>query len=471
MKGVRLSAKSFYDLLKTKRVALIGAGVSHLSLIRLLAGYGVSVTVLDRSDRTKFGEDKAAALEEIGVTLRLGDDYLDHLTDFDIVFRTPGMYYHNDKLTAARRAGVVITSEMECFFRLCPCKIVAVTGSDGKTTTTTLIAEFYRAAGRRVHLGGNIGAALLPLVETVHTEDVAVVELSSFQLISMRESPDTAVVTNVTPNHLDVHGEMAEYIDAKRNIYAHQSAFSRTVLGYDNEISRSFLEDVRGEGLCFSRRERLTDGAFLDEENRLCMAYRGRVTVLFPASDIFIPGWHNVENYLAAITACWGDVPPEVMHRVAQEFRGVEHRIEYVRTLDGARWYNDSIGTSPTRTMAGLRSFEQKVILLAGGYDKKIPFEPLTPLLCERVKTLVLMGQTADKIEAALRADPAYREGAPAILHAASMQDAIEKAHAISREGDVVLFSPACASFDWYPNFEVRGRDFKDRVMALPERM
>ena len=466
---MRLSAASFFDRLTHLRIALIGAGVSHLSLIKLLSEKGADVTVLDRSTREKFGEAKAAELEALGVKLRLGDGYLDHLTDFDLLFRTPGMYYNHPALTAARKAGVAVTSEVECFFDCCPCKRVAVTGSDGKTTTTTLIAEFYKAAGRTVHLGGNIGAPLLARLEAVRPEDVAVVELSSFQLISMRQSPEVAVVTNVTPNHLDVHGTMEEYIDAKRNIYAHQGAFDRTVLGYDNDISRSFAEGTRGECLFFSRRAPLTDGAFLDGEGRLCMAYRGEVIPLFSKEEIFLPGLHNVENYLAAITACWGDVPPEVFRQVARQFKGVEHRIEYVRTLHGARWYNDSIGTSPTRTMAGLRSFDRKVILLAGGYDKKIPFEPLVPLLLERVKTLILMGQTAGKIEAALRADPGYQADALPILHAGSMQEAIERAHALAGEGDVVLFSPACASFDWYPNFEVRGRDFKSRVMALPE--
>ena len=462
---MRLSAKSFYDLLKTKRVALIGAGVSHLSLIRLLAGYGVSVTVLDRSDRTKFGEDKAAALEEIGVTLRLGDDYLDHLTDFDIVFRTPGMYYHNDKLTAARRAGVVITSEMECFFRLCPCKIVAVTGSDGKTTTTTMIAELLRRAGKTVHLGGNIGHPLLAEAGDIHPEDIAVLELSSFQLMTMTRSPHIAVITNLAPNHLDVHRNFAEYIAAKENIFTHQMTKDIAVFNADNTITAEEACRALGRTRLFSRKQEVKDGVFLRGEAIIARS-RGQERQIMTTNHIKLPGVHNVENYLAAISVVDGMVPDEIIQDFAGTFQGVEHRIELIRTRKGVRWYNDSIASSPSRTIAGLNSFHQKVILIAGGKDKGISYESLGPVINERVKLLLLCGATAGVIRQSV--EQAANYNGLEILDVEDYQEAVSLADSHSREGDVVILSPASTSFDRFANFMDRGKTFKNIVNQLP---
>ena len=274
----------------------------------------------------------------------------------------------------ARELGKVVTSEMEVFFDLCPCKLYAVTGSDGKTTTTTLISEFLKAQGKTVHLGGNIGRALLPIIESIDEHDAAVVELSSFQLISMRKSPDVAVVTNVAPNHLDVHKDMDEYIAAKKNILLHQNAFSKTVLNMDNDITNQMSELVRGKLYQFSRRSIPNNGAYLSENGSIIMVNNGEQTEIMKASDIRLPGIHNVENYLTAISAVYDDVDRNNIVKVAREFGGVEHRIEFVREVGGVKYYNDSIATSPTRTIAGLNSFGQKLVVIAGGYDKKIPF-------------------------------------------------------------------------------------------------
>jgi UDP-N-acetylmuramoylalanine--D-glutamate ligase len=361
----------------------------------------------------------------------------------------------------------MVTSEVELFFDFCPCEIVAVTGSDGKTTTTTLISEFFKAAGRTVHLGGNIGAALLPMLPAVKPEDVAVVELSSFQLISMRKSPKVAVVTNVTPNHLDHHKDMQEYIDAKRNILLYQDASCRAVLGYENAVSNAMQADCKGEQVWFTRLHTTDNGAFLREDGMLCMAEHGVVTPVLAQKDIKLPGLHNVENLLAAIAAVWGRVPVEAIQAVGSTFRGVEHRIEWVRNLDGVDYYNDSIASSPTRTIAGLRSFNQKLILIAGGYDKKIPYEPLAPEILEHVKVLVLMGATAPRIEAALRALPEFAGSGLVIEHAKDMEEAVALARKNAQPGDIVTMSPASASFDLYPNFEVRGRHYKQIVREL----
>lgn len=457
---------SFYKSLHNKKVSFIGLGRSHRELLPMFASKGAIVTLRDKRTREQIGEE-ADKLEALGIKLTLGENYLENLCEEDIILRTPGMNYFTPALQQARESGAFVTSEMELFFDLCPCKIYAVTGSDGKTTTTTVISEFLKAQGFSVFLGGNIGFPLLPRIEQIGPDDRAVVELSSFQLISMRKSPDVAVITNVAPNHLDVHKDMQEYIDAKRNIYLHQGGISRTVINADNEITASFLPEIRGEAMQFSRRITPALGCYLAEDGTLTMNDRHSVTPVLHMDEIRIPGIHNVENYLAAISAVWGEVSKENIVSVAKNFGGVEHRIEFVRELDGVTWYNDSIASSPTRTIAGLNSFKQKLILIAGGYDKKIPFEPLAPKIIEKVKVLILMGVTAPKIEAAVTACEGYDPDKLTILHVSSMQEAVQKAREVAEKGDIVFLSPACASFDLYPDFEARGRHFKELVNAL----
>lgn len=449
-----------------KKVAFIGAGVSHKTLIGQFCQLGAIVTLCDKKRLEDFGE-YVNTLKELGVALSLGEDYLAGLAGQDVILRTPGFEYYTPELQAAKAAGSLVTSEMELFFDYCPCEITAVTGSDGKTTTTSLIAAMYRAAGRTVHLGGNIGRALLPELERIDPADEAVVELSSFQLISMRKSPKVAVVTNVTPNHLDHHKDMQEYIDAKRNILLWQDESCRAVLGYENEITRAMQKDCKGAQCWFTRLHATENGAFLRPDGMLCMAANGLITPILHQNQIKLRGVHNIENLLAAIAAVWGRVPVEAMLEVGSTFAGVEHRIEPVRLLDGVQWYNDSIASSPTRTIAGLRSFEQKIIIIAGGYDKNIPYEPLAPEILQHVKVLVLMGATGPKIEAAVRACPGFAQSGLVIEHAESMESAVALARQNAEPGDVVSLSPASASFDLYTNFEERGRDFKRLVNAL----
>ncbi len=460
-----MDVRQFWNNISSKKIAMCGIGVSNTPLILSFLEKGARVYACDRRDRAQIGE-LADRLEEAGAELRLGAGYLDNL-EVDIIFRTPGMSFYLPELTAARKKGIAVTSEMEVFFDLCPATIFAITGSDGKTTTTTLIAEMLKAQGKTVHIGGNIGNPLLPIIDDIKPEDFVVVELSSFQLISMRKSPDVAVVTNVAPNHLDVHKDMDEYVEAKKNIILHQNAFSRTVLNLDNEITAGFKDFVRGQSLGFSMERRVKNGAWLDEKGNLHMSYRGIDAPIMNKKDITILGDHNVENYLTAIAAVWGFVSAENIRKVAKEFTGVEHRIEFVRELDGVKYYNDSIASSPTRTIAGLKAFDSKVILLAGGYDKHIPFEPMAPYVVDKVKLLLLCGPTAEAIEAAVKADPNYREGCPEIIHTNNLDESIDLAHSRAVAGDIVTLSPACASFDAFPNFAARGRFFKEKVMAL----
>ncbi|TQI67395.1 UDP-N-acetylmuramoyl-L-alanine--D-glutamate ligase [Clostridium sp. KNHs216] len=461
-----MDIQKFYSSIQGKRVAFCGIGGSNLPLIKIFAQRGAAVTARDRRTEEKLGET-AGELKALGVTLRLGEGYLENL-DEDIIFRTPGMKYYLPELNAARERGSAVTSEMEVFFDLCPCKIFAVTGSDGKTTTTTILSEMLKAAGKTVHLGGNIGNPLLPEIESIHPDDVAVVELSSFQLISMRRSPDVAVVTNVTPNHLDMHKDMQEYIDAKKNILLHQNAFGRAVLNADYEITAGFAKDVRGDRLMFSRRGRCARGAWLNDQNEIILSLDGKDIPVMSASEIRIPGGHNIENYLAAVCALWGTVGADAMVQTARTFSGVEHRNEFVRELDGVKYYNDSIGTTPSRTANGtLKLFDRKILLIAGGYDKKIPFDSFGPAVVDSVKTLVLMGATADKIEQSVKASPNYREGGPKIIRVQSLEEAVEACRAEAVPGDIVSLSPACASFDMFPNYETRGEEFKKLVERL----
>lgn len=455
-----MTVSEYMTSLKHKRVAVIGIGVSNTPLIRMLLRAGIDVTACDKSGRENLGPI-ADELESLGARLQLGEGYLEEL-DQDVIFRTPGLRPDVPALEAARARGAEITSEMEVFFRVCPCKTIAVTGSDGKTTTTTIISELLKASGYHVYVGGNIGKPLLPDAAGMEPGDVAVLELSSFQLMTMTQSPDIAVVTNVSPNHLDVHKSMSEYIAAKENVFRYQSADGLAVFNYDNEITRAFAETHAGRHVFFSRQEDLDQGVCL-RGGVICVDGRE----VLPAKDILIPGTHNVENYMAAIAAVQGMVSDEVIRKVAQTFGGVEHRIELVRTLNGVRYYNDSIASSPTRTIAGLRSFNQKVILIAGGYDKKIPFDELGPEIIEHVKLLVLTGATAPKIRAAVENAPEYRADQPQIMEFGDFERAVLAAHQAAQSGDVVILSPACASFDKFKNFMVRGEAFKKIIYGL----
>lgn len=461
-----MTLQEYIASLRGKTVAVIGIGVSNTPLLRLLLREGIAVTACDRIDRAKLGA-LAEELEAAGAVLRLGDGYLQDL-DQDVIFRTPGLRPDVPELEAARARGSVITSEMEVFFQVCPCPIIAVTGSDGKTTTTTIIAELLRAAGHTVHVGGNIGHPLLAESDTIRPTDWAVLELSSFQLMTMTRSPHIAVLTNLAPNHLDVHKSMEEYVWAKENIFRHQQPGDIAVFNLDNAITRELSAHAPGRALYFSRQAEPENGVFL-RGDAVISRRDGHERQIMTTEDIRLPGVHNVENYMAAIAAVEGLVPDETIRTFARTFNGVEHRIELVRTYHGVRFYNDSIASSPSRTIAGLRSFKEKVILIAGGYDKHIPFDVLGPEVVEHVKLLILCGATADKIRAAVEQAPGYRPGHPEILDVTPFQKAVETARDRAVPGDVVTLSPACAAFDQFKNFMERGKTFKAIVNSWQE--
>ncbi|MBP3305187.1 MAG: UDP-N-acetylmuramoyl-L-alanine--D-glutamate ligase [Oscillospiraceae bacterium] len=448
--------ENYFTALKDKKIAVLGLGVSNRPLVRLLLGFGCDVTGCDRTPREKL-DAEVLELERMGCKLRLGDGYLEGL-EADVVFRTPGMHPGNPAIRALADQGAEITSEMEVFFEVCPCTILAVTGSDGKTTTTTLISQMLKADGKTVWLGGNIGTPLLPCVPEMKSTDFAVVELSSFQLMDMRRGPHVAVVTNLAPNHLDVHKDMQEYVEAKKNIFRFQGEKDVLILNADNAITKNF--SGIGANRFFSRQGK----ADICLENGVIFRHGEAV---LDTKDILLPGVHNIENYMAAIGAVEGLVSDETIRHVAKTFGGVEHRIELVRVKDGVRYYNDSIASSPSRTIAGLRSFREKVILIAGGYDKHIPYDVLGPEICAHVKKLYLNGATAPLIRAAVEQCPDYRPGCPELVDCADFTAAVHAAAEGAHSGDIVLMSPASAAFDQFKNFMVRGEYFKKLIMEL----
>lgn len=462
-----MTLDAYLASLQGKKIAVLGIGVSNTPLIRLLCRAGLDVTARDKAPREKFEAGRLEELEGLGAGLVLGGDYLEGLTEYDVIFRTPGLRPDLPQIAAAVAAGAELTSEMEAFFRVCPATLVAVTGSDGKTTTTTITAGLLEAAGKKVWVGGNIGTPLLDRAGEMGPEDFAVLELSSFQLLTMRQSPHIAVVTNLAPNHLDVHKSMEEYVDAKRNILRWQRPADRAVLNWDNAVTRGFAGDTPAAVRWFSFREAPEGDGVFYQDGAVWRRDGGEERLLLRREDILLPGDHNVANYMAAIAAVGDYVPAETVRSYAKTFGGVEHRIELTRTLDGVRWYNDSIGTSPSRTQAGLRSFPEKVILIAGGYDKHIPYDPLGPDLVKHVKQMYLTGDTAPKLRAAAENAPGYFPGNPEIVDCADLRSAVLAARAAAKPGDVVLMSPASASFDRYKNFMERGKAFKALVREL----
>lgn len=443
-----------------KNITVIGIGISNLPLIKYLVSLGANVTACDRRSAEDLGENYTE-LEKLGVKFNLGDGYLNNLSG-DMIFKTPGMRYDVPELLKAKENGSIVTSEMEVFFEVCPSHIIAVTGSDGKTTTTTLIHKMMTGAGYKTWLGGNIGNPLLTDTEKMKENDWVILELSSFQLHTMRKSPEIAVITNISPNHLDMHKDYKEYIDAKKNIMLYQNEGDTLIVNADNQVTADIGKSANGAVKYFSRNG-MAD-VYLDGN----IIKRGIVEIL-NIKDIKIPGMHNVENYMAAIAAVSGLVSKEVIVNVAKTFGGVEHRIELVRTLDGVKYYNSSIDSSPNRTINTLRVFPNKVIMIAGGKDKGIPYDEIGPALAEHVKVLILIGATSDKIQEALDAEINKTGNGKDIevIRATSYEDAVNTARSKAHDGDVVLLSPASTSFDMFRNFEERGNLFKKIVNEL----
>lgn len=451
----------FKKFILNKKVGVVGIGVSNIPLINFLLDLGAKVTAFDKKSKYELG-DVAIDFDNKGVKLELGEGYLDNLTGFDVIFKTPSMRIDSEALIKVKEEGSYITSEMEEFVRYTKGKVYGITGSDGKTTTTTIISKILEEQGYKTWVGGNIGTPLFSQIENIKEEDRVVLELSSFQLMTMNEAIDVAICTNLAPNHLDMHKDMQEYIDAKKNIFLHQNKEDILVVNRENEITYNFEKEAKGIVREFSSKREIKDGAYYKDG---VLYVEGKEVC--KKDNIVIKGMHNVENYLAAFIATKDDVSIESMKKVAESFGGVEHRCEFIREIDGVKYYNDSIASSPTRTLAGLRAFDEKVIIIAGGYDKHIPFEPLAYEGYPYIKELILMGATKDKIKAVFDKLEKEKGVKVNIKMAESLEEATNISKEIAVSGDIVTLSPACASFDMYPNFMVRGNKFKEIVNNL----
>lgn len=471
------SAELIKNRIKNARCAVLGFGVSNIPLVRLLAECGNEITVHDRSDFESLNAE-ARELAKRGVRFITGEGYLDSI-DADIIFRSPGIRPDHEGIARAVFAGAELLSEMELFLELTPAHIFGVTGSDGKTTTTTiaykLLQKEFEGSDKRVFVGGNIGTPLLSRVGEMTERDICVLELSSFQLFTMKRSPERAVITNLSPNHLDWHSGMDEYIEAKKNIYLH--GCRRLTTNFDNEESLRLAVESSCEVTLFSSRANASEifekipnvkgvftaegGVIAEHTKRECssLSAQSKKTVL-NKEDILLPGTHNIENYMAAISLTRGLVSEDTVRQVASTFAGVEHRLEFVRELEGVKYYNSSIDSSPSRTAAALSALEEKPIVICGGYDKNIPFEPLADALEGGAKAVVLTGATAEKINAVITEKNVRID----VFIEKDFDGAVKLAKNIARSGDVVLLSPACASFDAFKNFMERGNRFKQIV-------
>lgn len=459
------SFSRFKDYIKGKKAAVLGIGVSNKPLIRYLISLGAYVTACDKKPRSEIG-DVCEEFEREGVKLHLGADYLRQIEEFDIIFRSPSLRPDLPELVHARESGAVITSEIEEFIKYCPAQIIGVTGSDGKTTTTTLVYKMLEKEGYKAWLGGNIGYPLFDRIEEIREGDKVVLELSSFQLMDMKLSPEIAIITNLSPNHLDIHKSMEEYVGSKKNIFRFQDSRGLLILNNDNEITRNMEGEAAGRVNLFSRRMPVGTGAYLKDKN-IVLVNDGQEKNVCSIDEVKLPGLYNIENILAASAAVRELCSVESIRDVAITFTGVEHRREFVREIDGVKYYNDSIASTPTRAAASLSSFDRKVILIAGGYDKKIPFDELAQEGMEKVKLLILMGVTAPKIEEAFKRVMEGEGVSIPIINVSSLKEAVQTAREHSSNGDIVTLTPACASFDMFKNFEERGNKFKEYVQNM----
>ena len=454
MNFVNTKLENFNNSIKNKKVAIIGLGVSNEPLIDYLYNLKASITVFDKREEDKIDKNILKKIEKYNISKQFGENYLSNLKDFDIIFKSPSCRPDIPEIKQEVKKGAKLTSEIELVLELAPCKIIAVTGSDGKTTTTSLIYEILKNK-YKCYLGGNIGIPLFTKISEMKPEDIIVLELSSFQLMTIKTSPNIAVITNVTPNHLDIHKTYNEYIEAKANIFKNQKEEDTLVLNYDNEITRNFSKIAPGKVIYFSSKEKIENGIIYDD-GIIKSCEDGLRRHILKLKDTNLRGTHNAENICAAIAATKGLVEIEDQVKAIKNFKGVPHRLEFVRELNGNKWYNDSIATSPTRTIAGLNSFDEEIVLIAGGYDKHLDYEPIAEPILNKVKTLILTGQTAEKIF-----------GAVNIYKVNNLEEAVQKAKEQAKPNQIILFSPASASFDSFKNFEERGEKFKELVRKL----
>lgn len=466
MEFVNEKLVQFNKYIRNRKIAIIGLGVSNIPLLEYFHDKKANVTVFDSREIEKIPKNVMDKVTEYSMEFSFGKNYLSKLKNFDVIIRSPSCLPTVPELEEEEKRGALLTTEVELLMKMCPCKMIGITGSDGKTTTTTLISEIIKKAGYVCHTGGNIGTPLFIKLEEIKPEDVVVLELSSFQLMGMEVSPDIAVITNVTPNHLDIHKDYEEYIEAKRNIYRFQDKDGIVVLNKDNKITRDYSISVKGKIIFFSSKEKLDNGYIVDGDVIKECDDKLRKHIL-STRQLHLKGVHNFENVCAAIAATRTLVDLDTAVQAVIEFKGVPHRIEFVKEINGVKWYNDSASTTPSRAISALNAFHQKVILIAGGSDKNLDYTELAKPILDNVKVLVLMGNTSEKIFNAVKAEAEKEKKDLDIYQADSLNQAVILAKRHSRENDVVLFSPASASFDMFKNMYDRGDQFRDIVNKM----
>lgn len=464
-KFVNKKLEEFKEYIYGRKVAIIGLGVSNVPLLRFLYDLGAIITVFDNRTVENMPEEILHILATCNIDKAFGLGNLNNLSGFDIIFRSPSCLPTTKELVAEEKRGAIITTEIEMFMKMFPGVVIGITGSDGKTTTTSLVYEILKQK-YNCYIGGNIGIPLFTRIEEMRPDDVAVLELSSFQLMGMGVSPDISIITNITPNHLNIHSSYEEYINAKKNIFKHQNENSLLVLNYDNEITRECGLEAKGRVEFFSRKNKLDNGFIVDEGIIKSCEDKIRKHILNTRATM-LKGDHNYENICAALLATKDLADMDSAVETVKNFPGVPHRLELVKRVNGVRWYNDSIGTSPARTIAGLNAFQEEIILIAGGYDKELDYTPMGRPILNKTKAVILLGQTADKILEAVEKESKIRNKTVDIYKCETLEQCVNLAKDIAKTGQIVLFSPASASFDMFKNFEERGEKFKELVNAL----
>lgn len=456
----------FNEYIKFRKVAVIGLGVSNLPLLDYLHDKKATVTIFDDRNIDELPKEIVEKITNYGFNFSFGKNSLEKLQNFDLIFRSPSCLPTKPELQAEIKRGAIVTTEIELLMKMCPSKIIGVTGSDGKTTTTSLIYAILKDAGYNTYLGGNIGTPLFTKLEEMQPEDIVVLELSSFQLMGMEVSPNIAVITNITPNHLNIHKDFEEYIDAKKNIFKFQNENDILILNYDNEITKNCSKEANGKVIFFSGKEKLDNGYIIDEGIIKICVDKIRKHIL-NVNEVILRGEHNYENIATALAATSTLVDLDVAIQTVKNFKPVAHRLEFVRELDGVKWYNDSASSSPTRTLAGINSYKEEIVLIAGGYDKNLDYKPLAKPILDKVSTLILMGQTSGKIFDCVKEEMEKENKKIPIYVVDDLDNAIKTAKKYAKPNQVVLFSPASASFDMFKNAVQRGELFKEKVNKL----
>ena len=458
--------EEFNEYIRFRKVAVIGLGVSNLPLLEYLYNKKAQVTVFDERTLEEIPEETINKINTYEFDTFFGKNCLENLNGFNVIFRSPSCLPTRPELQKEADRGAIVTTEVEMLMEMCPCKIIGVTGSDGKTTTTSLINAILQHAGYRTFLGGNIGTPLFTKLPEMEPNDIVVLELSSFQLMNMNISPDIAVITNIAPNHLNIHKDYQEYIDAKKCIFKNQKENGILILNYDNDITRECSKEANGKVIFFSSKTKL-DSGFIVDDDIIKECNDGIRKHILNTDEVILRGNHNFQNIATALAATKTLVDTDVAVEAIKKFRPVEHRIEFVREIDGVKWYNDSASSSPTRTISGLNAFKENIILIAGGYDKNLEYEPLAKPVVDKVSTLILIGQTAEKIYDVVKKESEKENKKININMCDTLEQTIEIAKKSAKKGDVVLFSPASASFDMFKNFADRGNKFKDLVNKI----